>query len=806
MHRANLAKFKTLDRDPKDLQPAQGLRVARVHFTICIQDLNEQQMEQVDLHLVEHLDETLSQVDISEMVTPFVETTIPAEVQKQVRFALDESRQGKSSSSKGKNAPKDFTKVKNKVGKKKKEKSNEMKTDYKVKKVQMPAQHALEEKGEEVTHRKLSLSDLRLGLEFRRIALCATDGSPDVRAANRSFQGFLLEAMPGEALAAFGSKLALQVRGALSHVSEASRLIGTLCKLHKHVELVLPCLLQLSSHTAPALAGSTPDLQVSLQDVLDGKLQQELCEDGRRLAELTDLRDGRGDVGLLLACVDASGAFAAGCCKGEDRPEQARFGPPKGGSCTGAELETQLMLVQGLFVWSFSFGAAPPVASSWAASRPPHRYPIIVEDGSPYRPLADAINLRLAHVLALLAAGRGPSDAAPKHLERLAWAALEGAASGALPGEDVAAAAAAALRHQESAMEPTEVKPFSPTAGLCHALRVLDLLWCCAGTADDTFIGHLAGVTGALANGTGVPDKELCPTAASLLSVPLTASLLGLQPLPPPGLPVPSDHATSSALQRVENLDRMAEAWVTSWPKMLWYLGSSYPEFSSFLMSMILQLAKRARPHSLCANLLAAVLPLLVPFIAGARESAPPLARLPLAQPLAAAMVFHFPRLSYYCGGGLSMRLIQAITSALGRWSSARRTEGDALSDDCCQLLLEAILEDHGRPIDAGELLVPRLQAALALLQMPTESPQGEVSAVKLANVVAAWLMETVARWGHGSSSEGPWPGRPEALDLSKPGVATVPAGVPSRAAFACIMLLLPLRPKAFKLQNPGAS
>lgn len=38
-------------------------------------------------------------------------------------------------------------------------KANEMKTDFKVKKVQMPAQNALEEKGEEVTHRKfLSLS------------------------------------------------------------------------------------------------------------------------------------------------------------------------------------------------------------------------------------------------------------------------------------------------------------------------------------------------------------------------------------------------------------------------------------------------------------------------------------------------------------------------------------------------------------------------------------------------------------------------------------------------------------------------
>lgn len=48
-----------------------------------------------------------------------------------------------------------------------------------------------------------------------------------------------------------------------------------------------------------------------------------------------------------------------------------------------------------------------------------------ITHGQRRRPLADAINLRLAHVLALLAAGRGPSDAAPKHLERLAWAALE---------------------------------------------------------------------------------------------------------------------------------------------------------------------------------------------------------------------------------------------------------------------------------------------------------------------------------------------------------------------------------------------
>ena len=85
MHRANLAKFKTLEH-AKDAGSKSSLQ-------ICIQSLNEEKVDQLDLFLVEHLDETLSQVEISEMVTPFVETTIPAEVQKQVRFALDMTRQ-----------------------------------------------------------------------------------------------------------------------------------------------------------------------------------------------------------------------------------------------------------------------------------------------------------------------------------------------------------------------------------------------------------------------------------------------------------------------------------------------------------------------------------------------------------------------------------------------------------------------------------------------------------------------------------------------------------------------------------------
>ncbi|CAE7273341.1 unnamed protein product [Symbiodinium pilosum] len=85
MSRANNAKFKALERisDGKD---------ARSSLQICIQDLNQQQVAKVYLRMVEHLDESLSQVDISEKVTPFVETTIPAEIDKQVRFVLDEQR------------------------------------------------------------------------------------------------------------------------------------------------------------------------------------------------------------------------------------------------------------------------------------------------------------------------------------------------------------------------------------------------------------------------------------------------------------------------------------------------------------------------------------------------------------------------------------------------------------------------------------------------------------------------------------------------------------------------------------------
>eukprot|EP00435_Cladocopium_sp_Y103_P072105 s155_g39.t1 len=991
---------------------------------ICIQSLNEEQVDQVDLYLVEHLDDTLSQVDISELVTPFVETTIPVEVQKQVRFALDMTRQDSSAQqlydqlrrkknsiprrqdttdwtdathatdislaffnsnqdlnlkdlvpadssnglghvhrcavvlltsepcamarkskvlSKSKAPKKDFTKVKNKVGKKKQEKANEMKTDFKVKKVQMPAQNALEEKGEEVTHRKLGLGELLAHLQHhsskvRRdalkgllelcrdhpgvlnvnlsqildsISLAASDGSADVRSALRSLQAppdpakvelpvvpqaknvgkdgfpelpsledimtpasqtmsgissrakeletkmlkmekensarlekqkkifdrklkeqeeknqlvgkenaklaksimrlkkkneevfsasqqlkkaigvrrtemksiqegrpwkiaqlieaskfltetldstdesqaselkvldqeekqeakdakeakekqkvdsfvtlaeqragadavdaedgaplsflelheeadeepkeaepesllnvlaegvkdmkqqgeasskhlkslfmsslqdgmkrhkallsqqqvlkqtlesmqsyqeklakaeghlketkakldkslhdsgiflqklsqltlskpeesaFILDQMPSAALSAFGATLALQVRGAISHVSgevredglkllelylsrlgskqvltqgEAGRLVSTLCQLHSHSELVLPCLLQLLSTqtSTDEEMGDTQVSQLSLQDVLEGKLNKvtSVSTDSEADNEIWDF--------CLRAWMQA-GDMPRGDAKGS------------GAKAGWMRLRVAAVLEQALIEVLAGSGDSRPSASQVATLSGIVRrqeWPIHVDAGSALRPLADSINLRMARMLALLVTGGASQDAAPKHLQRLAHASLavldsvlvsSVASVAAHVRQTLGAAAAAAAAAQalevvaKGSDEASEVKPFTSVGALCHGLLVLDLLWSCVAETElwewielgtgSHFMGHfssadvqhLASVTAAVAAGTGQSDDEFLPTTAAILAVPLTASLLDLHcdPVPP---------------------------------------------------------------------------------------------------------------------------------------------------------------------------------------------------------------------------------------------------------------------------------
>eukprot|EP00435_Cladocopium_sp_Y103_P067547 s6_g30.t1 len=149
-------------------------------------------------------------------------------------------------------------------------------------------------------------------------------------------------------------------------------------------------------------------------------------------------------------------------------------------------------------------------------------------------------------------------------------------------------------------------------------------------------------------------------------------------------------------------------------------------------MATILKLGKVAEAGSLHEKLLSGLLPLLVPFIAGMpgdQKTAPPLAKLTDEdglQAMAAAMLFHFPR--------LRISLIKLLGDALCRWSTG-------LGDTCCELIMEAVL--HGQSSESHEeVLIARLRASLAVLQASIASDDAERSSLKLANVIAAWVVE----------------------------------------------------------------
>ena len=62
----------------------------------------------------------------------------------------------------------------------------------------------------------------------------------------------------------------------------------------------------------------------------------------------------------------------------------------------------------------------------------------------------------------------------------------------------------------------------------------------------------------------------------------------------------------------------MCYAWAASWPKLLFYIGASDPTLSTFLLAILLDLAKRAvQAGSIHERLFAEIRPLLVPFFIG---------------------------------------------------------------------------------------------------------------------------------------------------------------------------------------------
>lgn len=196
-------------------------------------------------------------------------------------------------------------------------------------------------------------------------------------------------------------------------------------------------------------------------------------------------------------------------------------------------------------------------------------------------------------------------------------------------------------------------------------------------------------------------------------------------------------------------------AWLSAWPKLLWYLGKSDPSLSTFLLSLLLELAKLAsRSGGIHEHLLAAICPLLAPFLCGRRsdgaEEPPPLAQLPRglagAQGLAAAVLPHFPK--------MSDAFVTALTKLVCRWSDIGISDDRALTKpvvglgvDSCELILESLLTAGSK---REQLPLPtRLRIVLTILCAAPgrevlsieHAARAEMTALRLADALAGWLM-----------------------------------------------------------------
>lgn len=409
-------------------------------------------------------------------------------------------------------------------------------------------------------------------------------------------------------------------------------------------------------------------------------------------------------------------------------------------------------------------------------------WPLQVDSTNSLRTLADSVNLRMARVLALLASGGAPDDAPRTHLTRLACAALNfldgfsSFASNTGPGREAAAGAS---------LDPADVKILQGAAGVAFALRSLDLLWAttaetrgaqvmgalsakrCSPVLGPEHSVQLVTVTARFISGGAEGNNEA--SASAILAAPLAASLLGLR-LSSSTLTVPSSvrPAWPNALIAcgepcfAEVVERScpgaAVAWVSVWPKLLWYLGKSDPMLSAFLLSLLLELAKLAsRTGGLHEELLGSTCPLLLPFLVGrpGEKEAPPLAQLPRglagAQGLAAAVLPHFPKMSDSLAAALTKLICQWSDLGLSGNEASMKVAGKrqsvGLGADCCELILETLLS-RGNKAEPRPLPTRFRVAFTVLCAHPPNgtttadhAARAETAALRLADALAGWLM-----------------------------------------------------------------
>ena len=644
----------------------------------------------------------------------------------------------------------------------------------------------------------------------------AIDAHSEVRSAFRAFQTMLLETLPPSTLTAFAPTLALQIRSGLSHVSnevrkdglvllnlyashfgcadvlsdvEAIRVIEILCQMTSLIDTSLSCLYKLlQSFGQPSESQSELVSETPLRALLQVRLMS-------ASTAVTSRRVVSQDSPIWSFCVRAW--MQAGEVAGPgSTQENGRTSAPLWVRLRSAAVMERAL--EGAAKTETGVEAALTLSPSanqikiLAGIVKRGEWPIRAEcGGKDIQTLVTSLNVRMARVIGLLAV-RGSDDASGLNLFRLVHAAMSflDALSIARFGRGGSAATAAAALAAESASPSGDAGLLGNVAVCGYAIRTLDLFWSCTEQLHASRASHLRGarfvlgpeevaklasITARFVCG-GQPDGEPCADFASspsaILAIPLAASLVGLHPNSASTHPAavrlgwPTAFVGAGDFCLIEAIDGVVpgatETWVTAWPKLLWYLGGSDPELSTFLMELLLELARRsARPEGFHRGLFTVACPLLAPFFLGlgAGEDPPPVANLPShaggPQSVAAALLSNFPK--------ASERFVGLLTQVMCSWSdvgSTTTTVHGRLGSAFCVRVLETILRvgfvDSERPVAV------RLRVALTVLCAELGKPascdqkaRAEESALLFADVVAEWLMSSTIdpEWGLGVTS-----------------------------------------------------
>jgi len=579
---------------------------------------------------------------------------------------------------KKKAAPKDFEKIKNKVGKAKAKARNFTFSDFKVKQVVVPDQSVLKDKkaNAELSRRKLDLPELIahcrhynasvkkdallqlrqvcsdhsevLARELEKVvetaSTCNSDDDHGVREESRRLLAVVLRDANAEALTPFAGIMITHLRGTLTHINSQIRVDGLLVldlllstATGKHVvadagktmvtlctsgfragshERTLPVLMRLHKLAATQSTATQDDIFAPVQKVetLDNAGGKHVWKFVLDSWMEAAAPGDKSNMTTQLGCAALTDALLV---RAENLGTTASLGP---------ELERLRQLL---------FASFP-----WVAKASDERSVRVKLEG-------DNLNLKMvrmgATLLAVLYRSKKTSKLVLQQNDALFNKLVDFLEQISKQLAKTAVSKKSVLMSSKQAVDDDASLVSRVTIFLGASRRLLEL------DVDRDVFNRLVGIVDAMANvqSDTVPEEVALLSEARVSSVPLVATLLGIGA----GCQWPdrfADMLFKGSPQRITA--QVANKWIALWPRMLWYLGKSNPLLTGILLRLLLG-AARSSPESVARQLFDPVQPFLLPFYLGmpgdadSSTSAPWVCGDAEQQLLAAGLVFHFTRL-----------------------------------------------------------------------------------------------------------------------------------------------------------------